>query len=882
MEQHGYEGVYESKKREPLFVKGRYCIEGCATFWRTSRFTKVNSSLCDFDHIRKTKYKHVTANVSKDNVSRLSKGNIALLLVLEDRRNPAPNAAVRGPNKGHLLAVANTHIIANTQATDLKMMQSCILLEHLKQYKGLPILCCGDFNSTPDSAVYELWARSNVCTDHPDIKNEDKDGVVEALAPLQHELRLLSGYECVHQQEPDYTNFTESFKGTLDYVWFTPENLSVLAVSKVDDKEPLLEEGALPSSTRPSDHISLVVTCMFPDPNNPKIKEVVKQQTRLVVENHCRRRETQYFGAKELMLSPENQMMNLISKQTSSTGGINGNLMIGNLANSLNMSNSHNHGHLSGDFSGMVGNGHSMNHNMGNDMGEHHFGMGQTTQHNSWSRAGDNILNQQHLWGVNPSHGMNEEGGQPNNGLGGGSIYPMGGGGVNDVGISINGLTTGGSYPDIVPPLLSVPSDPPQNPLLSSIRGNGGIVETSGGLYMGGNGNNQSQFSPPYNVGNGGGQNAGNNVTYNNSLSVSNTQSISFRTGSLVSSKVSEKGEEDGIGNLNEDQILAASSTQQQQLGTMGENGGNNNNTILSDFTTGGNAGSASGNMDLNGLHAMGPGTSTYPDYANGMYGTGSNIWNTSKQMVEGINGVNATTDWWGSHSNSAHSNTNNPGDSTSNIIPPPVPGTTSISQHQLNPSAPPFESSFTSSYNENVGGNNLLSRTHSRGGNGRLDNQSFRPPRGGGIGGGDGVNNNNTNASPSSPSSANIPEFSYYKNFGNTNNETHSNGYGDDNGRHNNNGNNDRRGKSDRDRGSKYNNGQNNDCYPPSDRYGGGFNSSGGGDMGNDSCADPNQIGTVHVSASSRIDYNETKPYKKRGGGGLYGHYIRGGSKVY
>ena len=39
----------------------------------------------------------------------------------------------------------------------------------------------------------------------------------------------------------------------------------MLAISQVDDESQLSQESALPSSTRPSDHVSLVATFMFHD-----------------------------------------------------------------------------------------------------------------------------------------------------------------------------------------------------------------------------------------------------------------------------------------------------------------------------------------------------------------------------------------------------------------------------------------------------------------------------------------------------------------------------------------------------------------------------------------------------------------------------------------
>merc|ERR1711988_294988 len=66
-------------------------------------------------------------------------------------------------------------------------------------------------------------------------------------------------------READYTNYTEDFKGTLDYIWYSHESLVVLAISQVDDETQLSQETALPSSTRPSDHVSLVATFKFRD-----------------------------------------------------------------------------------------------------------------------------------------------------------------------------------------------------------------------------------------------------------------------------------------------------------------------------------------------------------------------------------------------------------------------------------------------------------------------------------------------------------------------------------------------------------------------------------------------------------------------------------------
>ena len=56
---------------------------------------------------------------------------------------------------------------------------------------------------------------------------------------------------------------------------FSPENLSVLAISQVDDESQLSQESALPSSTRPSDHVSLVAAFMFHEVEHGRLAEKV-------------------------------------------------------------------------------------------------------------------------------------------------------------------------------------------------------------------------------------------------------------------------------------------------------------------------------------------------------------------------------------------------------------------------------------------------------------------------------------------------------------------------------------------------------------------------------------------------------------------------------
>lgn len=269
----GYEGIYQQKKRDPIFHRGKYTAEGCATFFKTTRFKRVEKHVVDYDKISFQELREEMKTDSETKklestqaLQRLSKGNIALAVILEDLHIKTSNASqATGPNGGHVLCVINTHILADPGYTDVKLWQAEMLLRTLETMpiKNMPLLVCGDFNSTPDSAVYGLWRQGTVSADHEDLKL-DPCGLVRHLS-VGHSLRLATAYETCNGKEAQYTNYTEDFKGTLDYIWFSTDTLAVLAISQVDDESQLTQETALPSSTRPSDHVSLVATFMFRD-----------------------------------------------------------------------------------------------------------------------------------------------------------------------------------------------------------------------------------------------------------------------------------------------------------------------------------------------------------------------------------------------------------------------------------------------------------------------------------------------------------------------------------------------------------------------------------------------------------------------------------------
>jgi len=51
---------------------------------------------------------------------------------------------------------------------------------------------------------------------------------------IGHSLHMAIAHGTCNGREAQYTNDTEDFKATLDYIWFSSEALAVLAISQVD------------------------------------------------------------------------------------------------------------------------------------------------------------------------------------------------------------------------------------------------------------------------------------------------------------------------------------------------------------------------------------------------------------------------------------------------------------------------------------------------------------------------------------------------------------------------------------------------------------------------------------------------------------------------
>ncbi|KAM6547864.1 hypothetical protein CsatB_019540 [Cannabis sativa] len=276
LDKHGYQALYKRKTNE-VYNGNPQTIDGCATFFRRDRFSHVKKYEVEFNKAAQSLTDAMIPSAQKKSaLSRLVKDNVALIVVLEAKFSNQGGA--ENPGKRQLLCVANTHVNVHHDLKDVKLWQVHTLLKGLEKIAAsadIPMLVCGDFNSTPGSAPHSLLAMGKVEPLHPDLA-VDPLNILRPHTKLLHQLPLVSAYSSfarpgvgisLDQQrrrldpstnEPLFTNCTRDFIGTLDYIFYTADSLTVESLLELLDEESLRKDTALPSPEWSSDHIALL------------------------------------------------------------------------------------------------------------------------------------------------------------------------------------------------------------------------------------------------------------------------------------------------------------------------------------------------------------------------------------------------------------------------------------------------------------------------------------------------------------------------------------------------------------------------------------------------------------------------------------------------
>ncbi|EDV29181.1 uncharacterized protein TRIADDRAFT_18427, partial [Trichoplax adhaerens] len=154
MKRKGYIGAYEKRFGNNF--------DGCATFFKKTKFNMVQRCRVDY---------HVNG------VSLMDRDNIGLIVMLE-YRNPTSNrrhgqsnhaTEASGLSEPNLkLCIANTHLLYNPKRGDVKLAQLTKLfaeINNLTTSANCPVILCGDFNSTPTSALFQFISEGHLVYD---------------------------------------------------------------------------------------------------------------------------------------------------------------------------------------------------------------------------------------------------------------------------------------------------------------------------------------------------------------------------------------------------------------------------------------------------------------------------------------------------------------------------------------------------------------------------------------------------------------------------------------------------------------------------------------------------------------------------------------------
>lgn len=252
----GYDSVFYPKLRaRTMGEKERMLVDGCAIFYRASKFRMYEKYLVDFRGLA------VNINAmcsSEDMINRvMTKDNIGVVVRLESR-------VIK-----QQFYLATTHLHWNPEFKDVKVIQTALLLDKIKSIQNannptsswnsnVPVIITGDFNSLYDSGVYKLMSEGKVDRDNPDFENTDYGDYVAN--GIGHNFGLGSAYAT---HDILYTNYTYDFKGMIDYIWYS-KNDFVVSKRLGDIPENYMDRFAgLPNDHFGSDHIPLMAEFTF-------------------------------------------------------------------------------------------------------------------------------------------------------------------------------------------------------------------------------------------------------------------------------------------------------------------------------------------------------------------------------------------------------------------------------------------------------------------------------------------------------------------------------------------------------------------------------------------------------------------------------------------
>ncbi len=259
-----YDASFGAKTRSrTMDENSRRSVDGCATFYKRSKFILKDSHTVEFqivaarkDDLRKT----------EDVYNRVMiKDNIAVLTLLEHVET-----------RQHVL-IGNVHLHWDPQYRDVKVVQTAMLMEEVenflnKHFGGLDgsrkgnssvpcsVILCGDYNSMADSGVVEFLLNGNLPPNHPDFNGRTYGNYTTK--GLSHSLSMKSAYP---SSTLPLSNYTPFFSGVIDHIFYSGGLMHCIGILGGLDDYYLNRTVGFPNWHHPSDHIPLLSSFKFLD-----------------------------------------------------------------------------------------------------------------------------------------------------------------------------------------------------------------------------------------------------------------------------------------------------------------------------------------------------------------------------------------------------------------------------------------------------------------------------------------------------------------------------------------------------------------------------------------------------------------------------------------
>ncbi|KAL0585789.1 hypothetical protein ABG067_004512 [Albugo candida] len=254
--------------------------EGCAIFVKKNRFKIVESHVVNISASLTNPSQFSVLNVLQmyPEVAKCVQRapSVAQVLLLQSIEQSASQ-------KSKYLVVSNTHLFYRDDAHMCRLLQTLPIVHKIEEIiqserfenELIGVVMTGDYNTLPATAPISFLLSGTINQSHRDWKSAkyfrwkqkkgDKrkdwsnlNGKRSWKPTFSHSLELASacGY-------PEFTNYVQNFNGTLDYILISKKTLQVVQTFPMFTKEQVTSEVALPSSTFPSDHVSLLVDVSF-------------------------------------------------------------------------------------------------------------------------------------------------------------------------------------------------------------------------------------------------------------------------------------------------------------------------------------------------------------------------------------------------------------------------------------------------------------------------------------------------------------------------------------------------------------------------------------------------------------------------------------------